>query len=133
MEAVGGRPVGDTGEFNRVHGNMVRAEVESEVFNGRLLKVTFFRLQEQVVVTEVFKDEVDRVVMLLQSGSGNQDVVHVNEDFSSVDEVFEYLVHHGLEGGQGIRKAKEHDPRFKHALIGFESGLPFIAFFDVDV
>ena len=42
-------------------------------------------------------------------------------------------VHHTLEGGRGIGKAKEHDPRLEHASIGFESSLPFVAFLDMDV
>ena len=99
MEATGSRPVCDTGQFDRVHGHMARAEAESEVFDFGLFKVTFFGFEEEVIVMETFQDKVDKTTMLLQSGGGNKDVIHIDEYLAHVNEVFEHLIHHGLECG----------------------------------
>src|SRR5713101_4192060 len=96
---MGGGPVSNTGEFDRVHGDVAWAETEAQVFNLGLFKITFFWFKEQVVVFEPLEDEIDEVTMFFNGGSGDQDVVHINEDLPCVNEVFEHLIHHGLECG----------------------------------
>jgi hypothetical protein len=56
----------------------------------------------------------------------NEDVVHVNRNVSFIDEFAEKVIHHGLEGGGGIREAKEHDHWFEQAAICLERGFPLV-------
>ena len=44
--------------------------------------------------------------------------------------VSEDVVHHSLEGSRTIGHSKEHHARFKEALVGAESCLPFISGLD---
>ena len=48
-----------------------------------------------------------------------------------VNEIFEDVVHHCLEGSQAVGEAKEHDQGFKEASIRLEGGLPLISLFDL--
>jgi hypothetical protein len=38
-----------------------------------------------------------------------EDVVEVDGDDTFGDQVLEYLIHHGLEGGRAVREAEVHD------------------------
>ncbi len=57
-------------------------------------------------------------------------IVHVDGDTSFIDEVVEYSVHHGLEGGGGVGETEEHDCWFVESLIGDEGHLPLVFRFD---
>ena len=48
-----------------------------------------------------------------------------------VNETFENVVHHCLEGSQAVGEAKEHDQGFKEASIHPEGGLPLVLLFDL--
>jgi hypothetical protein len=67
------------------------------------------------------------------SGCGNKNIIHIDNDVSGSNLFPKDGVHHCLESGRGISKAKEHDQWFKESSIGFECGFPFIAFFHLDV
>ena len=60
----------------------------------------------------------------------HQDVVHVDHHIPFVDEVLEDVVHHGLEGGQTIGEAEEHDQGFEEAPICSEGSFPVVSLFD---
>ena len=62
-----------------------------------------------------------------------EDIVHVDCHVALINEVFENVIHHCLEGGLTIGKAKEHDKGFKEALICSEGGLPLVPLFDLYV
>ena len=47
-----------------------------------------------------------------------------------VNEIFEDVVHHHLEGSQAVDEAKEHDQGFEEASICPEGGLPLVSLFD---
>ena len=63
----------------------------------------------------------------------DKDVIHVDQEPSFIDFVFEDVVHHVLEGGWQVAKAKEHDCGFEKFFIYFEGCFPFISFFDPDI
>jgi len=65
--------------------------------------------------------------MFFQSTSGDQDIIHVDEDGTGENEIFEQLIHHGLKRGGGVHKAKKHYEWFEHSAIGFERGFPLIS------
>jgi hypothetical protein len=67
------------------------------------------------------------------SGCGNKNVIHIDDNVSGSNFFSKDGVHHCLEGGRGISEAKEHDQWFKESPVGFECGLPFIAFFHPDI
>jgi hypothetical protein len=63
----------------------------------------------------------------------DKDVVHINCYISFIDEVTEYVVHHGLEGGRGVGESEEHHHWFEESSVCFECGLPLVAIVDADV
>jgi hypothetical protein len=63
----------------------------------------------------------------------DEDVVEVDHDISRQNEVLEDVVHHCLEGGQGVGKAEVHHQWLKEPLVSMESGLPFVTFLDPDI
>src|SRR5882762_5783150 len=71
--------------------------------------------------------------MFFESGGGDEDVVHVNENLPSGDEVFEGIIHHGLKGSRGVAKAEKHNKGFEHPAISFEGCFPLVAVLDPDV
>ena len=48
-----------------------------------------------------------------------------------VNEIFEDVVHHCLEGSWAVGEAKEHDQGFKEASIRPEGSLPLVSLFDL--
>ena len=67
--------------------------------------------------------------------SGDENVVHVDEQFVRILHFHlpKHSVHRSLEGGRRVGQSEEHDPWFEQSRWGFEGGLPFVAFFDLDV
>src|SRR5712675_2129705 len=66
-------------------------------------------------------------------GGCNQHVVHVYRQPAFSYLLFEYSVHHCLEGGGGVGETEEHDRRFVQPIICDEGSLPLVAFFDTHV
>ena len=58
--------------------------------------------------------------------SMNCDVIHVYCHTSFVNEVSEYGVHHGLEGGGRVGEPKEHNSGFIEAFVGDECHFPLV-------
>src|ERR1700677_4883557 len=67
--------------------------------------------------------------MFLEILGENENIIHVDDDVSFVNEVLQNSVHHGLERGRRIGKSEEHDCRFKAASICGKGGFPFVSFF----
>ena len=59
--------------------------------------------------SEYVQDSGYNFLMVFDHGSVYQDIVHIDHHVSFVNEVFEDVVHHGLEGGRTVGEAKEHD------------------------
>src|SRR5260221_9192415 len=72
-------------------------------------------------------------MLLLCSICVDNNVIHIDRTFTQVNVVLELVVHHGLEGGRGVRQTKEHDCWFEKTIACFESSLPFVPFFDADI
>ena len=47
-----------------------------------------------------------------------------------INEIFENVIHHCLEGSWAVGEAKEHDQGFEEASIRLEGGLPLVSLFD---
>ena len=79
-----------------------------------------------------------RGVIVITGAHGNSYIVHVNADGSTKEFMLSYngvknVIHHRLEGGWGVSKAKEHDCWFIEAVASFEGGFVFVTLLDVDV
>src|ERR1700677_1427637 len=71
--------------------------------------------------------------MFLEILGENENIVHVDDDVSFVNEVFQNGVHHGLERGGRIGESEEHDRWLKAASIGGKGGFPFVSFLDAKI
>ena len=77
-------------------------------------------------------------VITVAGMGGNSYIVHVNtyggtKEFMLSYKRVENMIHHSLESGRRICKAEKHNRWFVQAIACLESGLMFIALFDVDV
>ena len=63
----------------------------------------------------------------------DDDVVDVDGDLSSVDEVLEDVVHYQLEHRRQVCQSKEHDCWLEQSLVRSECRFPFISLFDLYV
>ena len=63
----------------------------------------------------------------------DEDVIHVDQEPSFIDFIFEDVVHHVLEGRWRVAKAEEYDCGFEKSFIHFEGCFPFVSFFDPDI
>ena len=63
----------------------------------------------------------------------DEDVVQIDYDYAFWDKILKDVVHHRLEGGGTVRKAKEHDQGFEQAAVGSEGSLPLVSFLYPDV
>ena len=59
-----------------------------------------------------------------------QDVIHANSYMTLINEIFEDVVHHHLEGSRAVGEAKQHDQGFEEASIHPEGSLPLVSLFD---
>jgi hypothetical protein len=98
------------------------------------VKLTLGRFEEQVEVLKSL-EHIGDFSNVREEGpfSGDDNVIHVDEYYPSVDKIFELFVHHGLKGGWGVAQAKKHNIAFKESTVCFEGGLPLVPFFDAYV
>ena len=78
----------------------------------------------------MWQDSGYDLLMVFNCVSVYQDIIHVNHHVTSINEVFEDVIHHGLEGGWTIGEAEEHEQRFEETSIRSESSFPLISHFD---
>ena len=72
-------------------------------------------------------------LMLLEGLHEDENVIQIYHHYSFGDEFFEDIIYHNLESGWAISKTEKHDKRFKEALVHLKSGLPLVAFLDVNI
>src|SRR5713101_2873581 len=71
--------------------------------------------------------------MLFHHLGGDEDVIHIDEYKSCVNEILEEFIHHRLESCRRVGKTKEHHQGFKHSFVHLEGSFPFIAFLDSNI
>jgi hypothetical protein len=76
---------------------------------------------------------VDNFAVTGEVGERNEDVVQVDHDVPGQNKVLEDVVHHCLEGGWGVGKAKVHHQRLKEPPVHMEHSLPSVTFPDLDI
>jgi hypothetical protein len=81
----------------------------AKVVNLGLLKVAFFGFQVQFIFTENLQDFTDGFSVVFKGVREDENIVHVNHNFASKNEVFQESVHCGLEHCKGVGQTKEHN------------------------
>ena len=76
-------PIRDSLEFDRIHSELTGLKMKTKIFNFILLELTFLWFQKEAIGFENVKDLADNATMLFQGSSGNEDVIHVDEDGTS--------------------------------------------------
>jgi hypothetical protein len=75
-------------------------------------------MEEEAVLSEPTEQLPDNFAMTGEVRVRNEDVIEVYHDISRQDEILEDVVHHCLEGGQGVGKAEVHHQWLKEPLVG---------------
>ena len=70
------------------------------------------------------------VVFLFCLAAEYEDVVHVDDHNSFVDELSEDVIHHHLECHRTVGETKEHDKGFKQASVHPKGCLPLVSILD---
>ena len=94
------------------------------------LKCAFLGFEVEPIFSEHVQDLGYDLPMVFNHVSVYQDIVQVNCHVAFINEVFEDVIHHGLEGSWAVHEAEEHNQRFEKSTVGAESGLPFISVFN---
>ena len=79
---------------------------------------------------EYVQDLGHHLPMMFNCVSIYKDTIHVDCHIALIDEVFENVIHHCLEGGWDVGEAEEHDKGLEDTPICSEGGLPFISLLD---
>ncbi|KAI0312979.1 hypothetical protein OF83DRAFT_1036300, partial [Amylostereum chailletii] len=133
LDIARGGPFSDARYLDRIHSNLVMQDNQAEVLNRILFKDTFLRLEEEVIVLQALQHLHHQFMVLFECLCEDKDVVHVDDNLATVNEIFEKFIHHCLECRRRIHKAKEHHQGFVQPTVSFESGLPLVSFLDMDI
>ncbi|KAG5337720.1 hypothetical protein C0989_009014 [Termitomyces sp. Mn162] len=87
----------------------------------------------ELVLAEVFQDEVSDPTVLLQHFGVDDNVIKVYAHYTLHNEVPEDVIHHGLEGGGAVGESKEHNEWLEQSLVGLEGGLPLVSLLDMHI
>src|SRR5713226_3547784 len=71
--------------------------------------------------------------MLFHHLGGDENVIHIDEYKSCVNEILEEFIHHRLEHCRRINKTDEHHQGFKHPFVHLEGSFPSISFLDLNI
>ena len=104
---------------------------EIKVLYHGLSKSSLLSLEVDLMfVEDVQVPYYDCMVFLLHLAAEDEDVIHVDDHNSFVDELSEDVVHHHLEHCWAVSETKEHDKGFKQASVHPKGHLPLISIFD---
>jgi len=93
----------DAHNFDWVHLYMTFQEDEAEVLNHGLFKGALLHFEVEMVLMEDVKDSYYDLMMLFFSlTTKDEDVIHVDGHYTFINELFEDVIHHHLEGGRAV-------------------------------
>jgi hypothetical protein len=93
FEFHGQCPILDGLYLDWVHGNLAGADDQSEVVNMGLLELKFLGSEVKIVFFKMPKNFVNDLLMFLESGAPNEDVVKIDCDFAFSNQISKYGVH----------------------------------------
>src|SRR5882672_8298368 len=79
-----------------------------------------------MLVEDVQDSYYDGVVFLLLLATKDEDVVHIDDHNSFINELSEDVIHHHLEHCRAVSETKEHDKRLEQAPVHLKGHLPLI-------
>jgi len=103
-------------------------DYESKVFDLCVLEFAFAMSQEELVFMKSLQDQTCNAMVLIPGFSVDEDVVKVHADHSIHNKVLKDLIHHCLEGGRTVCKAKEHHQWFEQPVTCLKCSLLFVTF-----
>ena len=80
--------------------------------------------------SEHVQDSGHDLPIVFDCASVYQEIIHIDRHVSFINEVLEYVIHHGLEGGRAVGEAEDHDQGFKEAPFHLEGSFPLISLLD---
>src|SRR5882672_445328 len=126
-----GQPVTNTGHFDQIHLYMAFRKDETKVLYCGLSESALLSLEvEPMFVEDVQDPYYDCMVFLLGLASKDEDVIHVDDHNSFIDELLEDVIHHCLELHWAVSETKEHGKRFEQASVCLKGHLPLISILD---
>ena len=90
------------------------------------MKLAFPWFQIQIVVSKSFQDLPCVPFESLFIFGVEEDVVHVDDDYSFINQVLEQIVHHRLKRGRQVTHSEKHYSWFKQSSIGLECRFPLV-------
>ncbi|KAG5328927.1 hypothetical protein C0989_010280, partial [Termitomyces sp. Mn162] len=116
-----------------VHLHSSVGDDQAKVLDLSLFKLALLQLEVELVLAEVFQNEMSDPMMFLQCFGVDENVVEVHAYHTLYNEVPEDVVHHGLEGGWAVGETKEHNKWLKQSPVGPEGHLPLISLLNVHI
>jgi hypothetical protein len=112
---------------------MVVQDDDTEVLDHGPIQLALLQPKEKVVFPEPTEHLSDDLMVTGEVRMHDEDVIQVDHDVSGQNQVLEDVVHHCLEGGWGVGKAKVHHQQLEEPSVRTEHGLPFVTFPNPDV
>jgi len=104
---------------------------EAEILYCGLSECAFLGLEVEPVFVEDVQDlYYDGMVFLFCLAAKDEDVGHVDDYDSFIDEFSEDVIHHCLECHQAVSETKEHDKGFKQASVHLKGCFPLVSVID---
>src|SRR5882724_2074447 len=124
-------PVADASHFDRIHLYKTFQKDEPEILYCGLPECALLGFEVEPMSVEDVQDPYHNgMVFLLCLATKNEDVVHVYDYNSFIDELSEDVIHHRLENCWAVSETKEHDKRFEQASVHPKGCLPLISILD---
>src|SRR5882724_4754865 len=104
----------DTSQFDRIHLYTTFRKDEPEILYRGFPECALLGFEvEPMSVEDVQHPYHNGMVFLLCLATKDEDVVHVDDYNSFINESSENVIHHRLECCQAVSETKEHDKRFE--------------------
>jgi len=99
----GSQPVSDTNNLDQVRLYTTFWKDEAEVLDHRLFTGALLHFKvERVLMEDVKGSYYDLMMSFFSLTAKNEDVVHVDDHYPLINEIFEDVIHHCLEGGRAV-------------------------------
>ena len=124
------RPIRDSVEFNRVHGQLTRFNDHAKVFDFVGGKLALFEFQVEIKFSHTLQDALRTFFVEGGVGGVDEEIIHIDDEPSFGNHVAEGVIHKSLKSGGGVGKSKEHDGGFEESLMGDEGRFPLVTILD---
>src|SRR5882724_7341998 len=124
----------DTSHFDRIHLYMTFREDEPKILYCGLPECPLLGFEvEPMSAEDVQYPYHNGMVFLHCLATENEDVIHVDDYNSFVDELSEDVIHHHLECRWAVSETKEHGKKFEQASVCPKGHLPLVSILDSHV